>query len=343
MKQNVTIRDVALEAGVSVATVSRAIHKNGYISQENQEKILAAIKKLGYIEKSRVRTDHAARQDAKAVPCRRSKVIAVIGGISKEHTFLPRLEHALSIAANNAGFYTLYIAQKPGNENLADVVAKALQENVCGIIISDFADEKISPANKEMILGLPVPVVVVERAVCTELNSVQIDSKQGIYLACKHLYESGRSNLVYITAPLVGTVEQERLQGFKDAAAEYHRTPSVHICRSSLREDCYNELTTIFNSEGIPDAIVAWSDLFAITARQFLYDRGIAVPDQVAIFGYDDFLASYTAPPLSTVRAPLNELAASAVSIIRDNLENNGEFFARNIKLTPNLVLRAST
>ena len=206
MKQNVTIRDVALEAGVSVATVSRAIHKNGYISQENQEKILAAIKKLGYIEKSRVRTDHAARQDAKAVPCRRSKVIAVIGGISKEHTFLPRLEHALSIAANNAGFYTLYIAQKPGNENLADVVAKALQENVCGIIISDFADEKISQANKEMILGLPVPVVVVERAVCTELNSVQIDSKQGIYLACKHLYESGRSNLVYVTAPLVGTV-----------------------------------------------------------------------------------------------------------------------------------------
>jgi len=343
MKQNATIRDVALEAGVSVATVSRAIHKNGYISQENQEKIRAAIKKLGYIEKSRVRNDHTSKQDSKPASHKRSKVIAVIGGTSKEHTFLPRLEHALSIAANNAGFYTLYIAQKPANENLAEVVSKALQENVCGIIISDFADERISPENKEMILGLTVPVVVVERAVCTELNSVQIDSRQGIYLACKHLYESGRRNLVYITAPLVGSVEKERLQGFHEAAAEYRKTPSVHICRSSLREDCYNELTAIFNSENTPDAIVAWSDLFAITARQFLYDRNIAVPNQVAIFGYDDFLASYTAPPLSTVRAPLNELAASAVSIIKDNLENNGEFFARNMKLTPNLVLRAST
>lgn len=343
MKQNATIRDVAIEAGVSVATVSRAIHKNGYISQENQDKIDAAIKKLGYIERSRTRTDRAVKKDSMPVLFKRSKVIAVIGGTSKEHTFLPRLEHALSIAANNAGFYTLYIAQKPSNDNLTEVVSKALQENVCGIIISDFADERISPENKEMILGLPVPVVVVERAVCTELNSVQIDSKQGIYLACKHLYESGRKNLVYVTAPLFGSVEQERLQGFQDAAAEYHMSPSVHICHSSLREDCYSELTKIFNSEEIPDAIVAWSDLFAITARQFLYDRSIAVPDKVAIFGYDDFLASYTAPPLSTVRAPLNELAASAVGIIKENLDNRGEFFARNIKLTPNLVLRAST
>ncbi len=342
MGTRVTIRDVAAEAGVSVATVSRAIHKNGYISQENQEKIDNAIKKLGYVEKSRGGDYRPARPAASATGAR-SRVIAVIGGVSREITFLPRLEHALSIAANSAGFYTLYIAQKPDNENLEEVTVRALRENVCGIIISDFRDERISQENKEMLLNLPVPVVVVERAVCTELNSVQIDSRQGIYLACKHLYDTGRKKLVYVTAPLVGSVEQERLQGFKDAAAEYQKSTSVHICRSSLREDCYNELTRIFNNEEFPDAIVAWSDLFAITARQFLYDRGIEVPDKVAIFGYDDFLASYTAPPLSTVRAPLNELAAAAVSIIRDNLENKGEFFARNIKLTPNIVLRAST
>ena len=339
MTPKATIRDVAAEAGVSVATVSRAIHHNGYISKENQERIDEAIKKLGYVE----------RRSSKEVPTKLSKpsnqsrTIAVIGGIAQEHTFLPRLAYSLSIAANNAGFYTLYIAEKPDNSNLSSILDTALEENVCGIIISDFTDEPISRENKDLILQLPVPVVIIERAVCTELNSVQIDSRQGIYLACKHLYETGRHNLVYLTGPISGSVEKERLLGFQDAASEYGHKPEVHICKSTSREDCFNELTGIFEGNSIPDGIVAWSDLFAITARQFLYERNISVPDDVAIFGYDDFLASYTAPPLSTVRAPLNELATVAISIIRDNLNNTGEFFARNIKLTPNIVLRAST
>ena len=346
MGKKATIKDVAAQAGVSVATVSRTIHRNGYVSKENELKVREAIALLGYEEKKTVAFADPAPLMHTAAHEVRSRVIAVVGSTSKEHTFMPRLTYALSLAANAVGFYTLYIAQHPDNANIAEIAAKALAQNVCGIIFTDFGDFEISQENKDLLLGLDVPVVILERAVCTELNGVRIDSKRGIYLACKYLYETGRRHLCYLTAPIVGSVEKERMDGFVEAAEDYGvilPSDAIHICASMDRKDCQKELQKMYESGSFPDAIVAWSDLFAITTRQFLYDHNVSVPLQTAIFGYDDFLASYTAPPLSSVRAPINEMASAAISIIRDNLENTGEFFARNINLTPNLVLRSST
>ena len=336
MKNNPTLNDVARLANVSIATVSRVINQNGYVSDENRQKIEKAIAVLNY----------RGRTANKIVRKKKSRRIAIITSTSREHTFLPRLTYALSIAANQAGYFTLGIHRGPDNESLPELVKLALENDICGIIFTDYKDTSISQQNIDILLHCGVPVVIVERAVCSELNSVKIDTRQGVYIAARHLLETGRRNIIYITAPISGTVEQDRLDGFKQALRERNilvTDDRIHICSSMAREDCQLELEKIFKDNCTVDGVVAWSDVFGVTAMQYFNKRGIKVPKDVAVVGYDDFLASYTVPAMSSVRSPLDDMAAAAINIIHENNHSNGEFFARTVALTPKLIVRESS
>lgn len=337
MKSKVTIKDIAAKAGVSVATVSRWIHSNGYVSEANAQKINEAVQYLGYQPKKKTES-----------PCeKKRKIIAVIGGSAGiEHTYLPRLSHALSIAAAKMGYYTMYIAKQPNNKNLPELIQAALLEQVCGIIIADFEDLSLTQQNKHFLANCGVPVVITERAVCAELNGVYIDTMQGVYMATKYLIETGRKRLLYLTKSIDGGVENDRLIGFQTAVKECSEQDfqyEIRICESMQREACADALEKIYQSSFIPDGIVCWSDVYAITTMQFLYKKKIRVPEETAVVGYDDFLASYSTIPLTSVRSPLIELAREAVGIIVNNQNSDGEFFARTITVTPKLIIREST
>lgn len=337
MKNKVTIKDIAMKAGVSVATVSRWIHSNGYVSEANAKKINEAIHYLGYQPK---------RKPGSACD-KRHKIIAVIGGSSGiEHTYLPRLSHALSIAADKMGYYIMYIARQPNNKNLSELIQTALSEQVCGIILSNFEDLSLTQQNKHFLANCGVPVVITERAVCAELNGVYIDTMQGVYMATKYLIESGRKKLLYLTKSIDGSVENDRLIGFQTAVKECTEQDfkyEIRICESMQREACADALEKIYQSDFIPDGIVCWSDVYAITTMQFLFKKQIRVPEETAVIGYDDFLASYSTIPLTSVRSPLTELAREAVGIIVNSQNSEGEFFARTITVTPKLIIREST
>ena len=337
MKKKATIKDVAAKAGVSVATVSRWIHSNGYVSEANAQKIDEAVHYLGY----------QTKQKTEPSCDKKRRIIAVIGGSAGiEHTYLPRLSHALSIAAGKMGYYTMYIARQPDNENISDIIRIALSEQVCGIIISDFKDLSLTQSNKLFLANCGVPVVITERAVCAELNGVYIDTMQGVYMATKYLIESGRKRLLYLTKSIDGSVENDRLVGFQTAVKECPEPDfgyEIRICESMQREACADALEKIYQSSFIPDGIVCWSDVYAITTMQFLYKKQIRVPEETAVVGYDDFLASYSTIPLTSVRSPLSELAREAVGIIVNNQNSDGEFFARTITVTPKLIIREST
>ncbi len=335
MKGNPTLNDVAEMAGVSIATVSRVLNQNGYVSAENRVKIEDAITKLGY----------RGRSANKTFKRKKSRLIAIITSTSRVHTFLPRLTYALSIAANQAGYFTLGIHRSADNETLPELVNLALENNICGMVFTDFKDIFVNPQNIDILLHCGVPVVLVERAVCSELNSVKIDTRQGVYMAARHLLDSGRKNIIYISAPISGTVEQDRLDGFRQALMERNIPADdgrIHICNSMAREECYKELEKIFKRGNTPDGVVAWSDVFGIAAMQYFNEHGIKVPEDVAVVGYDDFLASHTVPPMSSVKSPLDDMAA-AINIIHENNHSGGEFFARTVALTPKLIVRESS
>lgn len=334
MKKNVTIHDLAIHSGVSVATVSRVIHQNGYVSKLNEERVLASIRELGY--QSQKRTSFSPKSS-------RNNLIAVLSTPWKEHTFLPRITYALSIAANAAGFHTLSIAKPVCSETLPSVIAEALSNDVCGIVLTDYQGVELTAEEKTLLLNCGVPVVMVERAVCPELNSVKVDTRQGVYMSTKYLLDTGRKNIFYLTAPLSGNVEKERMEGFLLAFSEANLPvddKNIKICASTRRDACTQAMEEIYHSQNHPDGIITWSDLFSVTALQYLNRKKIKVPDDVSIIGYDDFLASYTTPMLSSVHSPIDEIADAAVSIIRDNLNSKEEFSKRTITLTPKLIIR---
>lgn len=337
MRRKATVKDVAEKAGVSVATVSRWLHSNGYVSEYNAARISDAVQQLGY----------QGKQNIQAVSDKKLRLIAVIGGSQgPEHTYLPRLSHALSIAANEMGYYTMYIARQPNNQNLQEIIRAALEEQVCGVIISNFEDLTITPQNKQFLANCGVSVVITERAVCAELNSVHIDTILGVYMATKHLIETGRKKLLYLTRSIEGSVESDRLKGFQKAVNEHPDEGleyEIQISKTMQREDCIDALEKLYQGSFLPDGIVCWSDVFAITTMQFLYRRGIRVPEEVGVVGYDDFLANYSTIPLTSVRSPLTELAREAVGMIVNSQNSNGEFFARTTIVTPKLIIREST
>jgi LacI family transcriptional regulator len=335
MRKKATIKDLASYAGVSVATVSRVINNNGYVSKENREKIIKAIEELKYDIKSY----KPARVD-------KSNIIAVLSSPWKEHTFLPRLNYALSLSANAAGYHTLNIAKHIDNQTIPTIISNLSSTDICGIVITDCQDDELTEQNKQILADCGVPVVLVERALCSELNGVKIDTQQGVYLSTKHLIERRRKNIYYITAPLSGSVERDRLNGFKMAhfdAGIPLKDHQIKICASTQRSSCQQALEEIFSSGDTPDGIVTWSDIFAITTLQFLHHKGIKVPNDISVVGYDDFLASYTSPMLTSIHSPVEEMAEAAINIIKEKENTSGYFFSRTVLLTPKLVIRETS
>lgn len=337
-KNRITIRDLAGLSDVSTATVSRYIHRNGYVSKENAAKIERAIAQTGY------NSSQTSSASASVNVIKNSNVIAVVATPSKRHTFLPRLTYALAISAEAHGFHTMNIAMQPSNNSIQQIINICMSENVCGIIIADFQGRELSSDNKELLLHCGAPVVMVERGLCSELNSVKIDTKHGIYMSTKHLIETGRKNIHYFTAPLSSKVEEDRLAGFKEALAEEgnYSESAVHICDSMDADSCYSCLEQVFSKKDIPDGIVTWSDVYAVTALRFMYDHKISVPSEAAIIGYDDFLAPYAVPPLSSIHTPIEEMADSTINLIRHDLESS-EFYAQTVSFSPKLILRQTT
>lgn len=335
MKKKATIKDLAYHAGVSVASVSRAIHNNGYVSKENREKIIEAMKEL----KFEIKPSKPARVN-------KTNTIAVLSSPWKEHTFLPRLNYALSLSANAAGYYTLNIAKYIDNQTLPTIFSNLPFEDICGIVITDCQDDKLSEQNKQILLECGVPVVLIERALCSELNGVKIDTQQGVYLSTNHLIERGRNNIYYLSAPVIGSVERDRLNGFKMAhfdAGIPLKEHQIKICASTQRISCLQELEEIYSSGIRPDGIVTWSDIFAITTLQFLHHKGYQVPNDISVVGYDDFLASYTSPMLTSIHSPVEEMAEAAINIIKEKENTSGYFFPRTVLLTPQLIVRETS
>ena len=328
------LSDVAKMAGVSIATVTRVVHNNSYVSQEKRKKVEQAIKELNYIPPKKESTTGGGN------------MVAVILQPSYKHPFSARIGYSLADYAYRAGMYAFMVVDYPTNKTIPALIKKILQQNVCGIVITGFVDSEIDAKTQELLLNCGKPVVIVERALCFGLNLVKIDTENGIRMATCHILEKGRKVPIYLTPPVTGDVERERLLGFKrgveESGLKFHND-MVHICDTFSYQDGYKATKEAFKKNQNIDAIVVWSDTFACGALQYLHHTGKKVPDEVSVIGYDDFVAPLLTPPLSSVYSPLEEMARAAIDIIVNSQDSTVEHFSRTIKLSPKLVVRESS
>jgi LacI family transcriptional regulator len=331
-----TIKDVAREAGVSIATVSLVIHDNERISSDTKKKVQKAIKSLSY---------HPSRS-ARGLVSQKTGNIGFI--LTDDHflrtePFYTRIFLGAEFQARSDEYYIL-LTTIPTNYTEEDSLPRfILEQNVDGIIIAGkvpvFLIEKLNKFN--------VPLVFVDFLPSNgQYPTVQIDNFHGGELATQHLIDYGHKKIGFIAGDIQHPSISARFRGFKQTLEnnniEYNSNNYIINESYPARQNGYSAAKILLANNNIT-AIFAANDALAIGAMQYCKDNGIKIPNDISIIGFDDVEADLLLdPPLSTVRVPKIEMGAEAMQLMV-NIINKNNIIAKRILVPVVLIAREST
>jgi LacI family transcriptional regulator len=327
------IKDVAKMAGVSVATVSHVINKTRYVSDELTARVQKAIEEADYhpnVMAGSLR-GKKTRTVGLIVPDNANPLYAELAKAIEERLFqrditlmLCNTEHQL----------------EQENESIDALRSKMVD----GLIIIP-ATSDADHINRLIASGLPV--VVLDRPVKgLEADQILIDHYQGVYAATEHLAVNGVKRIAYLDKKYDLLSTSERLRGFKDALAANGLTfdPSLHVACGVSLEDGRRAMEKLMSGGSWPDGVICFDDTIAMGALRAVHDRGLRVPDDIAVIGFDDMpLCAYTVPRLTTVGYPRVRMAEAACAVLLDRIDGNPPAERVRTVLPVHLVVRETT
>lgn len=324
-----TIIDVAERAGVSKSLVSLVMRGAPNVSQEKRQRVLAVAAQLGY------RPNAVARSLVR----RRTNFIGVL--LSDLHNpFFAEVIDGIQAEAAAYGYRTLIgtgdrveLSEARALETMLELRAEAL------ILASPVLPMRtIAAASGEL------PTVLVARPTrVPTVDSVANDDVAGAALAVAHLASLGHERIAHIDGGS-GAGSRARRSGYERAMRQQGLAAHIRVVPGSYTEDGGRQgVTALFAGEPPCTAIFAANDLAAIGTLSALAERGIRVPDDVAVVGYDNTaLAAVRHIHLTTVDQPRPEMGRAAVALLLERLQNGREE-ARHVLMPPSLVVRGST
>ncbi|EKX65278.1 LacI family transcriptional regulator [Streptomyces ipomoeae] len=315
MGRSVTMRTVAERAGVSAKTVSNVVNGTGSFSPETEHRVRAAIEELGY----------QVNPFARGLRSRRTGTIAL--ALPNVHQpFNAELAEQV-IRVSEAGGLKVVVEPTRGNaarERAA--LSTSHDELVDGVI---YVPHALTP---EEYLSLPVtrPTVVLgERpadAAGRSLDYVEIADEQGAHAAVTHLLAQGRRRIAAICERAEPRAGARRLRGYRRALAEagmaYDDSLVIGVDNADLWSSGAGSVTRLLRTRVRFDALFCHNDVVAIGALSVLERSGVAVPDDVALAGFDDIEAArFTSPPVTTVDPQRESIARRAVALLRSRMD----------------------
>lgn len=321
----VTITEVAQHAGVSLATVSRVMNGNPTVDEGLAERVRSSALELGY----------TASPLARSLVLGKTQTIAVVVPDLSNPTFTAVLR-GLSRAASADGYHVL----------VADSAEQVAEERILAIETRRRTDGLVLCAPRmpadELAALLPqiAPVVLVNRTADAGTSTVAADYGVALRGLADHLYELGHRRLVYLAGVARSASNAARLA----ALATFREThPDVELTElaSGVDFDSGAAAASAVIDSGAT-AVLAFNDLVAMGLLSAVTDRGIRVPEDLSITGFDDIpFARYTSPPLTTATVPAQELGELAWRAMKATLAGDGDEEA--VRLVPDVVIRAST
>ncbi|ACE89675.1 ribose operon regulator RbsR [Rhizobium phaseoli] len=302
----VGIRDVAKLAGVSTGTVSRVLNDHPSVTDELRARVRRIIDDLGYMP------DPSARS-------MRSKVSRLIGIVIPDLTnpFFSELVQSAEQAAASHGYNIIVMTSFDDAAKEADRIGQLTSRKVDGIILV--------PSNDFHTLKLPkaLPIVVVDRLM-PGYSGIASDHRSGVRLGVEHLLKLGHRRIGFISGPRHSVPANDRLKGYLDAMGQSDDDGQIQASQL-IAEAAFdyesgrsagNYLLARARSER-PTAIFASSDQQAIGCMRAAHDLGIPIPAALSIVGFDGIpLSSMTTPRLTTVKQPIQKIAAAAVAVL---------------------------
>lgn len=333
----VSIKDVAKVAGVSHTTVSRALRGSTLISEETTRRIQETAVKLGYFPSAA----------ARSLRTNRSQAIGVIVSHVDDPYFSEILQGIEEIAQSHN--YSLFMAASQHNrEREAAIVQAMRQHRVDGVII---CSTTLSDEQSQHFSEYGIPMVVVNNQAAEEYRySIYHDDVDGSRQVTRHLIELGHRKIAYLGNSQSGRTTQERLGGFlkeMEAARLEIREEYMHEIPGSDPEKAALAVNHFLDLPDRPTALVCFNDMMAIGILKSVQHRGIRVPDEFSITGFDNIVFSnYTNPPLTTFDQPKRFIGQKAAELILSLLDatSNVNIPQQKIQvLKGKLLVRGST
>ena len=326
-----TIYDVARRAGVSASTVSRALANTHPVASRTRHRIEAAVQELGY------RSNHVAR----SLAISSTESIAILLP-DLTLAFFPELVRHIQLAAEGRG-YSLILCNTLNDAGRELAYLDFLRgKRVDGVLVVGLGVHVDALA--QVVRDLPV--------VCLDPDvnlpgapMVQIDNRGGARLATQHLIDLGHRRIAHIAGTPTRTVSRERLQGYRQALrrAGIAVDPGLVAPGDFTEEGGRMATSLLLEEDSPPTAIFAGNDQTAIGAIAALHERGLAVPGQVSVVGFDDVhVSAHIQPPLTTIREPVAEIANAAIDLLLERIRGGADLHGK-LRLPGELVIRRST
>ncbi|MCR8573017.1 LacI family DNA-binding transcriptional regulator [Streptomyces sp. Isolate_219] len=323
------IKDVAERAGVSVATVSRVLNGHSPVA-ETRERVLAAVRELGYRPNNVARALRTARTGALGL---------IISDLT--NPFFTELADAVEDEARSLG-YSLVIGnagERPDQQD--DYIRTLLDRRIDGLLVSSAGT---GSAMLSEVVASGTPLVLLDRTVPgVDAPCVRADGRTALTELAAHLAALGRRRPAIIVAPAGTPTGDERLRLFRTALGGYGLTlPDERVgATPDLQHTGGRQVMSDFlDLAEPPDAVLATDNLMALGAMDELRARGLRVPDDVALVVYDDVpWFAHTDPPLTAIAQPTRELGRAAVHTLLARIEDRP---AGSVLLPARLVTRRS-
>jgi DNA-binding LacI/PurR family transcriptional regulator len=319
--------DVARLAGVSHQTVSRVLNEHPNVRPLTRERVLAAIRELAY------RPNAAAR----TLVTRRTHTLGVITADTMLYGPTSML-YGFERAAHDAYFVSVASLPALDRRSMLDAVERFLGQGIEGIIVIATVDTAVAALGH---VPPEVPLVAVGCGTRASMTSVAIDNAAGAAAATQYLLGLGHKTVYHLAGPVSCLDAKERVDGWRQALREAGADEPAVLAGDWSASSGYELGRQLASDSGLT-AVFCGNDTMALGVIRALTERGLRVPGDVSIVGFDDVPeAGYYLPPLSTVRQDFGELGRQALSTLVDRM--SGAIPAgRRVRVAPELIVRAS-
>ncbi|MCO5190039.1 MAG: substrate-binding domain-containing protein [Anaerolineae bacterium] len=331
-KERITIQDIAEQSGVSISTVSRVLSGNAGVTEPKRQAVLAAVDKL----------DYRPNLFAQGLASGQSMSIGVMTQ-NFGSAFYDAILRGIIAGVEKSSYSPLFADGRWRTDIERRALQTLLNRRVDALILlgTQLDSDDLLDLKKQM------PLVIVSRSVAgLEQNCLVVDNYKASFQATTHLLDRGHQHIAHITGALsesnVLRDGAQRLAGYQDALRKAGIEPSPKlVVEGSFRSQSGLLAIETLLTRGKPfSAIFAANDQMATGARLGLYRRGIRVPDDVSLIGFDDQPHSaYMTPPLTTVRQPAEEMGLMAAQAVLNQLQ--GKPFALPM-VSAELIVRES-
>lgn len=336
-----TLEHVARVAGVSRATVSRVVNGHPNVDPSLRDIVHRAITATGYVP----------NRAARSLVTRRTGTVALVVSEPERHS-----ADRFSATVFSDPFFGRVVAGVLGEfgprdvhpvlmlvetaEARAGLVNRLRQDHIDGVLlISNYPDDTLPT----LLTDASLPTVLFSKpARPVPVSYVDVAHRDGAKLATDHLVASGRTRIATIAGPRGVRAGQERLAGFRDAMAHHGHHRIVSVAGDFTRQGGEQAMERLFAKKPDVDGIFAANDLMAAGAVAVLREHGRRVPEDVAVVGFDDSTAARDCrPPLTTIRQPVEDMAAEMARMVLD-LVDHPDDEVRSVIFEPTLVVRES-